>query len=74
MTASSVYRASPIRLVRATKAEVEARREALLDIIEESLPPLRLGPVPRNLPYTRAAKPVGTQGHSYKDSLLFPLK
>ena len=68
MTASSVYRASPIRRVRATKAEVEARREALLDIIEESLPPLRLGP-PETFPYTRAAsiapeirKPVRTQG------------
>jgi hypothetical protein len=70
MTASLVYQAQ-IRRTRATKAEVEARREALLDIIEESLPPLRFGPVPRNLsfPYTRAAsippeirKPVGTPG------------
>jgi hypothetical protein len=48
MTAAT-YEASPIRRTRATKAEVEARREALLDIIEESLPPLRLGPVPRHL-------------------------
>ena len=34
MTASPVYQASPIRRTRATKAEVEARREALLDIVE----------------------------------------
>ena len=32
MTAE-LYRASPIKRTRATKAEVEARREALLDII-----------------------------------------
>jgi len=36
MTASPVY--SPIRRTRATKAEVEARREALLDIIEAGRP------------------------------------
>src|SRR5262249_21169669 len=38
MTASPVYEASPIRRTRATKAEVEARREALLDIIEAGRP------------------------------------
>jgi hypothetical protein len=38
MTASSVYRASPIRRVRATKAEIKARREALLDIINAGRP------------------------------------
>jgi hypothetical protein len=38
MTASSVYRASPIRRVRATKAEIKARREALLDIIDAGRP------------------------------------
>jgi hypothetical protein len=38
MTASPVYQASPIRRTRATKAEVEARREALLDIIEAGRP------------------------------------
>jgi hypothetical protein len=34
MTVSPVYEASPIKRSRATKAEVEGRREALLDIIE----------------------------------------
>ena len=34
----TTYQASPIRRTRATKAEVEARREALLDIIEASRP------------------------------------
>src|SRR5262245_8609316 len=38
MTASPVYQASPIRRTRATKAEVEARREALLDIIAAGRP------------------------------------
>jgi len=38
MTASPVYQASPIKRTRATKAEVEARREALLDIIEAGRP------------------------------------
>jgi len=37
MTAAPVYQA-PIRRTRATKAEVEARREALLDIIEAGRP------------------------------------
>jgi hypothetical protein len=37
MTAAT-YEASPIRRDRATKAEVEARREALLDIIEAGRP------------------------------------
>src|SRR5262245_64192496 len=38
MTVAPVYQASPIRRTRATKAEVEARREALLDIIEAGRP------------------------------------
>jgi hypothetical protein len=38
MTAAPVYQASPIKRTRATKAEVEARREALLDIIETGRP------------------------------------
>jgi hypothetical protein len=39
MTMSPVYQAnSPIKRARATKAEVEARREALLDIIEAGRP------------------------------------
>jgi hypothetical protein len=38
MTASPVYQASPIRRTRATKAEVAARREAVLDIIEVGRP------------------------------------
>jgi len=38
MTAAPVYHASPIKRQRATKAEVEARREALLDIIEAGRP------------------------------------
>ena len=38
MTAAPVYQASPIRRTRATKAEVAARREALLDIIEAGRP------------------------------------
>src|SRR6516164_1730135 len=38
MTASPVYEASQIRRIRATKAEVAARREALLDIIEAGRP------------------------------------
>ena len=37
MTASPVYQA-PIKRARATKAEVEARREALFDIIETGRP------------------------------------
>ena len=37
MTAE-LYQASPIKRTRATKAEVEARREALLDIIEVGRP------------------------------------
>src|SRR5215467_10101845 len=37
MTAG-IYQASPIKRGRATKAEVEARREALLDIIEAGRP------------------------------------
>ena len=32
------YQASPIKRIRATKAEVEARREALLDIIDDGKP------------------------------------
>jgi hypothetical protein len=38
MTASPVYQTSPIERTRATKAEVEARREALRDIIEAGPP------------------------------------
>jgi len=38
MTAVPVYQASPIKRTRATKAEVEARREAPLDIIEAGRP------------------------------------
>src|SRR5215469_6725067 len=38
MTAAPVYQASPIKRARATKAEVAARREALLDIIEAGRP------------------------------------
>ena len=38
MTASPVYEASPIKRTRATKTEVEARREALLDIVEVGRP------------------------------------
>jgi hypothetical protein len=39
MTAAPIYQAnSPIKRTRATKAEVEARREALLDIIEAGRP------------------------------------
>src|SRR5262249_21662214 len=38
MTVAPVYQASPIRRIRATKAEVAARREALLDIIEAGRP------------------------------------
>jgi hypothetical protein len=37
MTAAT-YEANPIRRTRATKAEVEARREALLDIIAAGRP------------------------------------
>jgi len=37
MTAE-LYEASPIKRLRATKAEVEARREALLDIIDDGKP------------------------------------
>jgi hypothetical protein len=37
-TSAAAYLASPIRRTRATKAEVEARREALLDIIEAGRP------------------------------------
>ena len=37
MTAPA-YQASPIKRSRSTKAEVEARREALLDIIEDGRP------------------------------------
>ena len=37
MTAK-LYEASPIKRLRATKAEVEARREALLDIIDDGKP------------------------------------
>ena len=33
-----VYQASPIKRQRATKAEVETRREALFDIIEAGRP------------------------------------
>src|SRR5262249_10365251 len=36
--AMTAYQASPIRRTRATKVEVEARREALLDIIEAGRP------------------------------------
>jgi hypothetical protein len=35
---AAVYQASPIKRLRATKAEVEARREALLDIIDDGKP------------------------------------
>ena len=35
---TTVYQASPIKRQRSTKAEVEARREALLDIIEDGRP------------------------------------
>ena len=38
MTVSPVYQASPIKRTRSTKAEVEARREALLDIIDDGKP------------------------------------
>ena len=38
MTAAPVYQASSIKRTRATKAEVETRREALLDIIEAGRP------------------------------------
>src|SRR5262245_60407040 len=38
MTASPGYQTSPIERTRATKAEVEARREALLDIIAAGRP------------------------------------
>src|SRR5262249_1023208 len=38
MTASPVYQASPIRRTRATKAEVEARPEALLAIVQAGRP------------------------------------
>jgi hypothetical protein len=38
MTASPVYETSPIKRLRSTKAEVEARREALLDIIDDGKP------------------------------------
>jgi hypothetical protein len=38
MTASPVYQASPIKRTRSTKAEVEARRKALFDIIEAGRP------------------------------------
>jgi hypothetical protein len=38
MTVRSVYETSPIKRTRSTKAEVEARREALLDIIEAGRP------------------------------------
>jgi hypothetical protein len=38
MTTAPFYQASPIKRTRATKAEVEARREALLDIIEAGRP------------------------------------
>ena len=34
----AVYRTSPIRRRRATKAEVEARREALLSIVDDGRP------------------------------------
>jgi len=36
--AAAAYEASPIKRIRATKAEVEARREALLDIVEDGRP------------------------------------
>ena len=35
---ASVYQASPIKRVRSTRAEVEARRKALLTIIEAGKP------------------------------------
>jgi hypothetical protein len=35
---SDVYQASPIKRQRSTKAEVEARREALIEIIEAGRP------------------------------------
>jgi hypothetical protein len=38
MTAAPAYQASPIKRPRATKAEVAARREALLDIIDDGKP------------------------------------
>ena len=38
MTAPRVYGASPIRRARATKAEVQARRQALFDIVAEQQP------------------------------------
>src|SRR5262245_50796915 len=38
MTAAPVYQARPVKRARATKAEVAARREALLDIIEAGRP------------------------------------
>jgi hypothetical protein len=38
MSASPIYQACPIKRARATKVEVEARREALLDIIEAGRP------------------------------------
>ena len=48
MTAAPVYQASPIKRARATKAEVAARREALLDIIEAGRPmTVRSGHRPR---------------------------
>jgi hypothetical protein len=38
MTVADVYQASPIRRSRATKAEVDARREALCDIVASMRP------------------------------------
>ena len=38
LTTSAVNQACPIKRIRATKAEVEDRREALLDIIEDGQP------------------------------------
>ena len=38
MTSELVYVPSPIKRVRSTKAEVEARREALLEIIDDGRP------------------------------------
>jgi hypothetical protein len=38
MTVSPVYEARSIKRSRSTKAEIEARRETLLDIIEAGTP------------------------------------
>jgi hypothetical protein len=56
MTAE-LYQASPIKRTRATKAEVEARREALLDIIEVGRPM-----TVRQVFYQATVRGVGREG------------